>query len=144
MGFILFFIIRYANTKAEESNENEIIAFEKMTTTTNQIIANYLEDEQHLCDIWSNYINRTAEDGLPMTEEEAITFIRKAKFSSEIEGHLIFFDTPARVGVSTTAKISDPNEFKVSYKNIYSSGNHDYVVPFGLYSGKRPDGEQVH
>ena len=46
MGFILFFIIRYANTKAEESNANEIIAFEKMTMTTNQIIANYLEDEQ--------------------------------------------------------------------------------------------------
>ena len=55
MGFILFFIIRYANTKAEESNKNEIAAYEKMTMTTSQIIVNYLEDEQHLCDIWANY-----------------------------------------------------------------------------------------
>ena len=61
MGFILLFIIRYANTKAEESYENGIIAFEKITMTTNQIISNYLEDEQHLCDIWANYINRSGQ-----------------------------------------------------------------------------------
>jgi len=118
MGFILFFIIRYANTKAEESNENEIIAFEKMTMTTNQIIANYLEDEQHLCDIWANYINRSAEDGTPMTAEEAISFIRKAKISSEIEGHLIFLDSSERGGISTTARVSDPSVYTVSYAKI--------------------------
>ncbi len=69
MGFILFFIIRYANTKADESYKNEIIAFEKMTMTTNQIIVNYLEYEQHLCAIGANYINRSAEDGTPLTAE---------------------------------------------------------------------------
>ncbi len=42
MGFILFFIIRYANLKATESYSNEIAAFEKLTITINQIIANYL------------------------------------------------------------------------------------------------------
>ena len=118
MGFILFFIIRYANTKAEESNANEIIAFEKMTMTTNQIIANYLEDEQHLCDIWANYINRSAEDGAPMTAEEAVSFIRKAKVSSEIEGHLIFLDSDRREGISTAANVSDPGDYTVSYRNI--------------------------
>ena len=118
MGFILFFIIWYANTKAKESYSNEIIAFEKMTVTTNQIIANYLEDEQHLCDIWSNYINRSAEDGNPMTAEDAISFIRKAKISPEIEGHLIFLDSPGREGISTTANISDSGDYTVSYKNI--------------------------
>ena len=118
MGFILFFIIRYANTKAEESNANEIIAFEKMTMTTNQIIANYLEDEQHLCDIWANYINRSAEDGAPMTAEEAVSFIRKAKVSSEIEGHLIFLDSDGRKGISTAANVSDPGDYTVSYRNI--------------------------
>jgi signal transduction histidine kinase/DNA-binding response OmpR family regulator len=118
MGFILVLIIGYANTKAEESNENEIIAFEKMTVTTNQIIANYLEDEQHLCDIWANYINRSAEDGTPMTAEEAISFIRKAKVSAEIEGHLIFLDGNSRRGISTAAKVSDSSDFGVSYKNV--------------------------
>ncbi|MBQ7260213.1 MAG: response regulator [Lachnospiraceae bacterium] len=118
MGFILFFIIRYANTKAEESNKNGIIAFEKMTLTTNQIIANYLEDEQHLCDIWANYINCSAEEGDPMTAPEAIAFIRKAKISPQIEGHLILTDSQEREGISTTAKVSDPYVYTVSYKNI--------------------------
>ena len=118
MGFILFFIIVYANTKAEESDKKEIVAFEKMTMTTNQIIVNYLEDEQHLCDIWANYVNRSAEDGTPMTAEEAVSFIRKAKTSPEIEGHLIFLDSPDKEGISTTAKASDPDVYTVSYKNI--------------------------
>ncbi|WP_091822813.1 ATP-binding protein [Butyrivibrio sp. ob235] len=118
MGFILFFIIRYANAKAEESNKNEIIAFEKMTVTTNQIITNYLEDEQRLCDVWANYINRSAEDGAPMTAEDAVSYIRKAKISSEIEGHLIFLDSPRREGLSTTPTVSDPSDYSVTYKNI--------------------------
>ena len=134
MGFILFFIIRYANTKAEESNRNELIAFEKMTVTTNQIIANYLADEQHLCDIWASYINRSAEDGTPMTSDEAISFIRKAKITPETEGHLIFPDSPNRSGVSTTAKVSDSDVYTVSYKKIdifdnidSNSDSHDAV-----------------
>ncbi|SDB57268.1 Signal transduction histidine kinase [Butyrivibrio sp. INlla16] len=118
MGFILFFIIRYANAKAEESNKNEIIAFEKMTVTTNQIITNYLEDEQRLCDVWANYINRSAEDGAPMTAEDAVSYIRKAKISSEIEGHLIFLDSPRREGLSTTPTVSDEGDYSVTYKNI--------------------------
>ena len=73
MGSILFFIFRYANDKARESTHNSIQAFEKMTTTTSQIIINYLEDEQHLCDIWANYVNSAATDGAPMTANEAIS-----------------------------------------------------------------------
>ena len=125
MGFILFFIIVYANTKVEESNKNEITSFEKMTMTTNQIIVNYLEDEQHLCDIWANYINRSAESGAPMTADDAVSFIRKAKILPEIQGHLIFLDTPGREGISTTAKISDPDVYTVSYKNIDIFDNFD-------------------
>ena len=127
MGFILLFIIGYAYLKAKESNENEIAAFEKMTVTTNQIIANYLEDEQHLCDIWSNYINRSAQAGDPMTAQEAISYIRKAKISPEIEGHLIFLDDPGKSGISTTAPVSDPDIYKVSYKNINIFDNIENV-----------------
>ncbi|MBR1650174.1 MAG: hypothetical protein IJ691_03340 [Lachnospiraceae bacterium] len=127
MGFILFFIIRYANFKAADSNKNEIASFEKMTMTTNQIIANYLEDEQHLCDIWSNYINGSAQAGTPMTADEAISYIRKAKISQEIEGHLIFLDDPKRAGISTSASISDPDVYTVSYKNINIFDNIENV-----------------
>ena len=135
MGFILFFIIRYANTMAEESNRNGIIAFEKMTVTTNQIIANYLEDEQHLCDIWANYINRSAEAGTPMTAEEAISFIGKTRILPEVVAHLVFLDSPERTGISTTAKVSAPDDYTVSYKNINIFDNID---------SESSSGEAVH
>ncbi len=118
MGLILFFIIQYANTKMHESNKSMIEAFEKMTTSAEQVITNYLEDEQHLCDIWSNYINRTAEAGNPMTAEEAIAFIRKAKISPSIYGHLIFPDDPSVSGISTHPAMKDSNDYSVSYRKI--------------------------
>ncbi len=116
--FILLFVIKYANYKVEESNQIVIADYEKMTVTVNQIITNYLEDEQHLCDIWSNYVNRSAESGTPMTAEEVISFIRKAKTSPEISGHLIFMDSPDLSGISTSGKQSHPDDFSVSYRNI--------------------------
>ena len=125
MGFILFLIFAYANIRAEESNKNGIIAFEKMTMTTNQIIANYLEDEQHLCDIWADYINRSSKEGSPMSVDEAISFINKATISPDIEGHLVFLDSPERTGVSTTAKVSDPDDYTVSYKKLDIFDNID-------------------
>ncbi len=127
MGLILFFIIQYANTKMRESNESVIEAFEKMTVTAEQIITNCLEDEHHLCDIWSNYINRSAEAGNPMTAEEAISFIRKAKISPIIYGHLLPIDESVKSGISTHASLSDPNDYSVSYRNIKLFDNLDEI-----------------
>ena len=71
--FVLLYIFHYTNYKEEESNRIAIEEYEKMTVTVDQIITNYLEDEQHLCDIWSNYVKRSAEAGTPMTAEEVIS-----------------------------------------------------------------------
>ena len=127
IGFILFFTVRYANTKVEESNRSAIEAYEKMTVTVDQIITNYLEDEQHLCNIWSNYVNSSAEAGTPMTAQEAVSYIRKAKISPEISGHLIFVDDPDRSGISTMENPSSPGDYSVSYKNISIFENLDSV-----------------
>ncbi len=127
IGFILVFIVRYANFRVEENNQNVINDYEKMTATVNQIITNYLEDEQHLCDIWSNYVNRSAEAGTPMTAEEIISFIRKAKISPEISGHLIYMDDPDLSGISTAENTSVPGDYSVSYKNISIFDNLDNV-----------------
>jgi len=118
IGLILFIIMKYANDRATESNHSSIAAFEKMTTTTEQIIVNYLEDEQHLCDIWSNYINGNAQAGTPMTVDEAISYIRKAKISPEISGHLIYIDDDSMAGISTDASTTDPSDFSVKYSHI--------------------------
>ncbi|MBE5897657.1 MAG: response regulator [Lachnospiraceae bacterium] len=118
VGLIFFFIVKYANDRASESNLSSIASFEKMTTTTEQIIANYLEDEQHLCDIWSNYINASAEAGNPMTVDDAISYIRKAKISPEISGHLIYIDDGSMAGISTSASTTDSSDFSVDYSHI--------------------------
>ena len=134
IGFVLIFIVRYANYRVEESNRIIVEDYEKMTVTVNQIITNYLEDEQHLCDIWSNYVNRSAEAGTPMTAEDAISYIRKAKISPEISGHLIFMDTPDLSGISTFENPNKPNDYSVSYSkvpifdNLDSVSNEDGVV----------------
>lgn len=127
MGLIFFFIIYYANTKMHESNESEIEAFEKMTFTAEQAITNYIEDEQHLCDIWANYINRSAEGGTPMTPEDAISFISKAKISPMIYGHLIFLDDSSKKGISTHPNATDQNDHSVSYRNINLFENRDEI-----------------
>ena len=118
VGLILFIIAKYANDRAKESNLASIASFEKMTTTTEQIVVNYLADEQHLCDIWANYINRSEEAGTPMTVDEAISYIRKAKISPEISGHLIYIDDGSMAGISTTAKSTDPSDYSVNYSHI--------------------------
>lgn len=118
VGLILFVIVKYANDRAHESNLASIASFEKMTTTTEQIIANYLEDEQHLCDIWANFINRSAEAGEPMTVDVAISYIRKAKISPEISGHLIYIDDGSLDGISTSASTTDPSDYSVDYSPI--------------------------
>ncbi len=100
-----------------------------MTLTAEQIITNYLEDEQHLCDIWANYINRSAQDGAPMTMEQAITFIQKAIVLSDIQGHVIYVDDDSREGMSTSARSTDPNDYTVSYKNIDIFANLSSVSP---------------
>ena len=125
--FILMFIVRYANYKVEETNQNAITEYEKMTLTVNQIITNYLEDEQHLCDIWSNYVNSSAEAGTPMTAEEIVSYIRKAKISPEISGHLVFIDDSDYSGISTAENPSKPGDYFVSYKNISIFDNLDSV-----------------
>jgi signal transduction histidine kinase/DNA-binding response OmpR family regulator len=127
IAFILLFIVRYANYKVEETNQNAITEYEKMTLTVNQIITNYLEDEQHLCDIWSNYVNSSAEAGTPMTAEEIVSYIRKAKISPEISGHLVFIDDSDYSGISTAENPSKPGDYFVSYKNISIFDNLDSV-----------------
>ena len=118
VGLILSIIAKYANDRAVESNQASIASFEKMTTTTEQIVANYLEDEQHLCDIWANYVNGSAKAHTPMTADEAISYIRKAKISPEISGHLIFIDDGSMEGISTTSSSTDPSNYSVNYSHI--------------------------
>ncbi|MCR5667786.1 MAG: hypothetical protein K6G05_01890 [Lachnospiraceae bacterium] len=53
-----------------------------------------------------------------MTIDEAISYIRKAKISPEISGHLIYIDDGSMAGISTSAHMTDPTDYSVDYSHI--------------------------
>ncbi|MEE5991175.1 MAG: response regulator, partial [Lachnospiraceae bacterium] len=57
--------------------------------------------------------------------EDIVSYIRKAKTSPEISGHLIFMDDPRLSGISTAENQSNPGDYSVSYKNISIFDNLD-------------------
>lgn len=75
----------------------------------------------------STRAGRSAEAGTPMTAEEAISFIRKAKISPSIYGHLIFLDKTSKSGISTHPSSKDENNYSVSYRNINLFDNIDEI-----------------
>ncbi len=62
-----------------------------------------------------------------MTAEEAISFIRKAKISPSIYGHLIFPEESSKSGISTHSGSKDPDDYSVSYRNINLFENLDNI-----------------
>ena len=108
---------KYTSQKREESNNHELLLFQNTAETAGQIIANYLADEQHLCDIWASYINRySSVEGHPMTIEEAIEFTRRASISDQVEAHIVFYDDGSFTGLSSTPSIKGSTDYSVSYK----------------------------
>lgn len=124
-----------ANAKSNFANTAEIMA---------EIASNYLADSQKTCDSWANYINKT-----PMTMEEAVRFVNKARTSEDISGHIIWTDSLK--GYSTDSSVFRAHDYAVDYSEklsdifagiIYSEEIHiterytnpmtgEYVVAFG-------------
>ena len=117
IAFIIFFIARYTSQKREESNDHELLLFMNTAETAGQIIGNFLEDEQHLCDIWASYINHaTSAEGQHMSIEEAIEFTRRASISDLVEAHIVYYDNGSFSGLSSTPSVKNDDDYSVSYK----------------------------
>ena len=123
--FIIFFIGLYTAGKREESNKHELVVFQNTAETAGQIIANYLSDEQHLCDIWASYINHYASvSGQPMSIEEAVEFTRRASISDQVDAHIVYYDDGSFAGLSSSRSLKGEDDYTVSYKNY--SLFHDF------------------
>ena len=57
MAAILIFVVQYSRYEITDSYNRQIEHFENTTVTMEQVTENYLEGEQRICDIWSQYIN---------------------------------------------------------------------------------------
>ena len=117
IALIIFFVVNYTSRKRNETNDKELLAFRNTVETAGQIIANYLADEQHLCDIWASYINNYASyEGYPMSMEEAVDFTRRASISTIVEAHVIYYDDGSFSGLSRAPRLGEENNYEVSYK----------------------------
>ena len=108
---ILIFVALYSQYTNKDVYQRQISHFENTTVSMEHVTENYLESEQHICDVWARYINNKA-----MTMEEAADFIRNTHVLANDSAHLLSLDT--LTGLSTRPKQGTDDDYAVSYKNI--------------------------
>ena len=116
--FSIFFVVLYARKQSAEMEAYNTENFMTMSIGMEQVTTNYLEGEQRLCDSWAACINSRK-----MNMDEAMSYLNVAQRIPNISAHIIRLDT--LTGYSNKAKIDNPEDYTVSYKeiDIFSSLN---------------------
>ena len=116
--FTIFFVFLYVRKQSASMKEYNTENFMTMSIGMEQVTTNYLEGEQQLCDSWAACINRRK-----MNMSEAMSYLNVAQRLQNVSAHIIRLDS--LTGYSNKAKITAPDEFSVSYKeiDIFSSLN---------------------
>ena len=113
LGIILF-VVLYANRQRNELLSARVETFEDMTLVMEQVTANYLVQEQQICDTWAKCVEL---DG--MTMEDACSHIRRIQSASAaVSAHLIFTDDGSMSGLSTNPRADDASVNTVSYASL--------------------------
>ena len=110
MIVMLTFVVLYSNYENKATTQRQIEHFENVTITMKNITENYLEGEQHICDVWAHYIN--SKD---MTIEEAVSFIRVSHVMPNASAHIVYLDSLS--GLSTRAR-GTSDDYSVSYARM--------------------------
>ena len=120
MVAMLAFVIIYSNMEIVNAKQVQIAHFQNSTVNLEHVTENYLEGEQHVCDVWAHYINNEN-----MTIEEATSFIRVSHVSKNASAHLIYADT--LVGLSTRAKNGTVDDYNVSYERMNLFNDYSWI-----------------
>ena len=105
---MLAFVVLYSGSVARNTTRRQTEHFENTTITMEHVTENYLEGEQHICDVWALYINSRN-----MTAEEAVGYIRISNIIPNVSAHVVYLDTLS--GLSSKAKQDTPDDYAVSY-----------------------------
>ncbi len=124
MAAILIFVVQYSRFESRDSYNRQIEHFENTTVTMEKVTENYLEGEQRICDVWSQYINNRK-----MTLEEAAGYIRASHVLSNTSAHLIMLDT--LTGLSTRPKLGTADDYDASYQRLGLLNNVDWIDEIG-------------
>ena len=111
MAVILVYVSVYASYETKKNYQHQIEAFENTSYGMEKVTENYLESEQHICDVWAKYIN---DNRLSM--EEAVGFVRGTHVMTKASAHLLYADT--LTGLSTRPKLNTADQYDVSYERI--------------------------
>ncbi|MBQ4312566.1 MAG: hypothetical protein II773_13345, partial [Oscillospiraceae bacterium] len=111
MSAILIFVLQYANDTRSKREKEQITGFEGTTVSVERVTANYLEEEQHICDTWASYINSAL-----LTSAEAMDFLRCSQTMDDVSAQLIFDNGDHFSGYTTY--YPDDNGHTVSYKGL--------------------------
>lgn len=116
--FTIFFVSLYVKNQSSFMQGYNTENFVNMSIGMEQVTTNYLEGEQRLCDSWAACINSRE-----MNIAEAMDYLNVAQRIPNISAHIVLVDSLR--GYSNKAKINDPQDFNVSYKeiDIFSSMN---------------------
>ena len=111
MSAILILVLQYANDTRSKREKEQITGFERTTVSVERVTANYLEEEQHICDTWASYINSAL-----LTSAEAMDFLRCSQTMDDVSAQLIFDNGDHFSGYTTY--YPDDNGHTVSYKGL--------------------------
>ena len=121
---ILTFVVLYSNFENRKATQSQIEHFENTTVTLEHVTENYLEGEQHICDVWARYINSR-----DMTMEEAVSFIRISHVTQNASAHILYLDTLS--GLSTRVGKDSPDDYTVSYARMDLLNDLSWVHDIG-------------
>ena len=125
LGVILF-VVLYATSEQRDSVSVQADTFENLTLAMEQVTANYLEQEQHICDSWAQFIT-TGQ----MTMEQAIQRLRLLTPQPGVMIQVIREENGHFAGLSSLPKSSDTSDYTVSYKGMDLFKDVGTLLPAG-------------
>ena len=111
MAAILIYVTFYSDFEAQKNYQRQTEAFENTAFAMERVTENYLEGEQHICDVWAKYITEHA-----LSMEDAVSFVRSSHVLTNTSAHILY--TRTMTGLSTRPRLGTTDQYDVSYKRV--------------------------
>ena len=123
---IVTFVSGYSYNTSKKRLDDKIRNFTNMTASMEKVTTNYLEGEQHICDVWAHYINSQS-----MTIDEAVNYIRVSHVRSNIAAHILYASGSEELTGLSTRPGNDNSSYQVSYKDLDILDEYDSIKNVG-------------
>ena len=113
IAIVIIIVAIYVGQTKQKTYIDDIDHFLNLTDSMERVTENYLEGEQHICDVWTHHINSSN-----MTLEEATEFVRDSHVHTKVAAHLIMIDTMRGLSTRLGSANTDSEDYSVSYANL--------------------------